>query len=196
MKRKPKSAASRSNFAEPWEDEGPSYRGESSRRSGPFGNSSINYATLGILAAVFILGIGIGIAFSSNANISPENVASREFIDRSAPNAEVCVQFGASAMVSDMRVYVTLNPFSVYVSQPSMRPGCVLRSNNWSLLEQRKLVTSEQVRECKQRMNTFGFTGTLEGTPEINCVYQNNGAQNLFLNQPGVGAPARETNRF
>ncbi|MCZ0901857.1 DUF3172 domain-containing protein, partial [Microcoleus sp. HI-ES] len=89
-----------------------------------------------MLTAVFILGIGIGIAFSSTATISPENVASREFIDRSAPNPELCVQFGASAMVTDMRLYVTLNPFNVYISQPSMRPGCVLRTNNWAILEQ------------------------------------------------------------
>jgi len=28
-------------------------------------------------------------------------------------------------------------------------------------LEQRNLVTSDQVRDCKNRMNTFGFTGDL-----------------------------------
>lgn len=142
------------------------------------------------------MGVGVGIGFSSTTTLSPENVASRDFIDRSAPNPELCVQFGASAMVMDTRVYVTLNPFNVYVSQPNMRPGCVLRSNNWAILEQKKLVTSQQVNECKNRMNTFAFTGNLDGTPDIRCIYQNDSAQNFFLNQPGAGATAPETDKF
>ena len=44
-------------------------------------------------------------------------------------------------------------------------------------------------------MNTFGFTGPLEGKPEIDCVYQNDSAENLCLNQPGMGLP-RENDRF
>lgn len=199
MKRKPKSSSARAGV-ESWDTpdyDSPAFKAGSSRRSGGSGLSSIlNYTTLGILAAVFILGIGIGIAFSSNATISPSNVASREFIDRSAPNPELCVQFGASAMVTDMRVYVTLNPFNVYVSQPEMKPGCVLRTNNWAILEQRRLINQEQVRECKNRMNTFGFTGVLEGKPDINCIYQNDGAKNLFLTQPGAGGTTPETEQF
>lgn len=163
----------------------------SASRSSPF-----NYTSIAILAGVFILGIGVGIGFSSTATLSPQNVASRDFIDRAAPNPELCVQYGASAMVTDTRIFVTLNPFNVYVSQPTMRPGCILRSNNWALLEQRKLVTPEQERECKNRMNTFGFTGTLESSPQIDCVYQNEAAKNLFINQPGGGAPPPETDKF
>ena len=164
-------------------------------RTVPGKSSSFNYATLAILAGVFLLGIGVGMGFSSTANISPQNVASREFIDRSAPNPELCVQYGASAMVMDMRLFLTLNPFNVYVSQPSVVPGCVLRSNNWAILEQRRLVDNEQVRECKNRMNTFGFTGPLEGEPEIDCIYQNDSAKNMFLNQPGLGV-SPESDRF
>jgi hypothetical protein len=148
------------------------------------------------MAGIFILGIGLGIAFSSTATLNPENVASREVIDRSAPNPELCVQYGASAMVTDMRVFVSLNPFSVYVTQPSMKPGCVLRRNNWAILEQRKLVTSEQVRDCKNRMNTFGFTGKLEDSPVIDCIYQNDGEENFFLKQPGTVGPRPETDSF
>lgn len=168
-----------------------SYTAPKASKSSPF-----NYTSIALIGGVFVLGIGVGIGFSSTATFSPENVASRDFIDRAAPNPELCVQFGASAMVMDTRVYVTLNPFNVYVSQPNMRPGCVLRSNNWSILEQRKLVTADQVRDCKNRMNTFGYTGSLDGQPDIRCIYQNDGAQNFFLNQPGAGAPPPETNNF
>lgn len=160
--------------------------------------SPFNYLSLALMAGIFILGIGVGVAFSSTATFTPENVASLEFIDRSAPNPELCVQYGASATVMDTRLFVTFKPFSVYVSQPRMQPGCVLRTNNWAILEQRKLVNSDQVRDCKNRMNTFGFTGNLDGSPQINCIYQNEIAGNMFLNQPGMGtgATTRDSERF
>jgi hypothetical protein len=155
----------------------------------------INYTLAAICAGIFILGIGVGIALSSGQTTTSSNVASREVIDRSAPNAELCVQYGASAIVSDMRVFVTLNPFNVYVTQPRMRPGCVLRRNNWSILEQRRLIGNEQVRECKNRMNTFGFIGSLDSSPQIDCIYQNDSAGNLFLNPEGAKNP-QETEQF
>ncbi|ACK70750.1 conserved hypothetical protein [Gloeothece citriformis PCC 7424] len=164
--------------------------------SGASGGFNLNYGQIALFGGIFVLGVGVGLGFSSSANFSPENVVSREVIDRSAPNPELCVQFGASAIVSDLRVFITLNPFNVFVTQPVMQPGCVLRRNNWSILEQQKLISNEQVRDCKNRMNTFGFTGALEGSPRIDCIYQNNGAGNLFLNQPGAVTPPSETQKF
>lgn len=158
--------------------------GRRSSRSSSVGGF-LNYTTIALLCAIFILGVGVGIGFSSTVTTDATNVANREFIDRSAPNAELCVQYGASAMVTDMRVFLTLNPFNVYVTQPKMQPGCVMRQNNWSILEQQGLVNEDQVRDCKRRMNTFGFTGALEGSPQINCVYQNSAAGNLFLDHNG-----------
>lgn len=157
--------------------------------------SGLNYTLIAICAGIFILGIGAGIALSSGQTVNTANIASREVIDRSAPNPELCVQFGASAIVSDMRVFMTLNPFNVYVTQPTMRPGCVLRRNNWSILEQQRLISDEQVKDCKNRMNTFGFTEPLESTPKIDCIYQNDSAGNLFLNRPGAINP-KETEKF
>ncbi|MBE9042436.1 DUF3172 domain-containing protein [Oscillatoriales cyanobacterium LEGE 11467] len=161
----------------------------------PQSSSPLNYISLALMGGIFILGIGIGIAFSSTANLSPQNFASREFLDRSAPNPEVCAQYGASAMVVNSQVYLTLNPFNVYVAQPSMEPGCVLRTNNWNVLERQKAITSQEVRECKNRMNTFGFTGRLEEDPHVQCIYQNTAEDNGFL-QPGMGDLPPETERF
>ncbi len=157
---------------------------------------NLSYTSIALFGGIFILGVGAGIGFSSTASLDPQNVASREVIDRSAPNAELCVQFGSSAIVTDMRVFVTLNPFNVFVTQPVMQPGCVLRRNNWAILEQRSLVDSQQVNDCKNRMNTFGYTGPLEGKPQIDCIYQNEAAGNLFLTQPGAVGPRRETDKF
>ncbi|MEA5616861.1 DUF3172 domain-containing protein [Cronbergia sp. UHCC 0137] len=163
----------------------------------PLQSPALNLTMIAILGGVLVLGIGIGIAFSSTSTLSPSNVASREFIDTKAPNPEICVQYGASAMVMDARLFVTLNPFNVYVAQPSMRPGCVIRQNNWAILENKKLVTSDQVRECKNRLNTFGFTGSLDSeNPDIRCIYQNESAQNFFLSTPGAVAPSQDTERF
>ncbi len=188
---------SKSRFTDPRDARDRDSRERDSRERTPASKPSIfNYATVAIMGGIFILGIGIGIAFTSTATLNTENVASSITIDRSAPNAELCVQYGASAMVSDMRVFVTLNPFNVYVTQPTMRPGCVLRQNNWSILEQKQLVSSDQVRDCKRRMNTFGFTGDLNSKPDIKCIYQNEAADNLFLNQPGSVGPKPETNNF
>lgn len=171
-----------------------------SKSSGGGIGSVLNSTVLAVLAAVLVLGIGLGIAFSSNANFSPQNVASREVIDRSAPNPELCVQYGASAITVDMRAFVTLNPFNVYVSQPMMKPGCVMRNNNMTMLERSDKITPEELRQCKNRMNTLAFTGDIEAKESdvrIDCVYQNDSARNLFLNDPAFREAAPpESNRF
>jgi hypothetical protein len=53
------------------------------------------------------------------------------------------------------------------------------------------------VRECKNRLNTFGFTGDLNSEkPDIRCIYQNESAQNFFLSQPGAVGTPQDTERF
>ena len=47
---------------------------------------------------------------------------------------------GYSSMVFDQRIFVSFNPFNVYVSQPEVKPGCVLRRANVGVLESRGLV--------------------------------------------------------
>jgi hypothetical protein len=160
--------------------------------------SGLNAIYVAILGGVLVLGIGIGIAMSSTANFSPANVASRDFIDRSAPNAELCVQYGASAVSMDIHAFMSLNPFNVYVSQPRMQPGCILRSSNWAVLQRNNAVSQEELNDCRRRLNTFAFTGDIEGSgadPKVYCVYQNDAAQNLFLNR-SAGAGPSETERF
>lgn len=144
-----------------------------------------------------MLGVGLGIAFSTTINISPENVASRVVIEESVPNAQVCAQYGAGAIALDLRAFVTLSPFNVYISQPAMQPGCILRSNNWAVLESRNLVSDDDVRDCRRRLNTFGFTGDIDqqgNQAKIDCVYQNDSAKNLFLRPGGAAQP--ESDRF
>jgi hypothetical protein len=174
-------------------------RPERSERSGGLA-SVFNTATMAILVAALVVGIGLGMFFGSTSTSSDlGSVATRYDIDRSAPDPELCVQYWASAMAVDLRAFLTLNPFNVYISQPRMQPGCVIRSSNWSILQSRNLVNSQDVNQCRNRMNTFAYTGSIENKatePRIDCVYQNDAAGNLFLRQPGVGGAPPEAERF
>jgi hypothetical protein len=63
-----------------------------------------------VLAGLFTLGLGAGVALDSVVSFEPSNVASREVIDRQTPNPDVCIANGMSAMVLDQRLFITFNP--------------------------------------------------------------------------------------
>ena len=129
--------------------------------------------------------MGTGVWFNSEATLSPSNVASTEIIDRKTPSSEVCMANGYSSMVFDQRLFVSFNPFNVYVSQPEVKPGCVFRRSNIGLLEKKALVSRAEVAACTKNMNTFAFVGDLEGgSPEVSCVYHSEDAENQFLKDP------------
>lgn len=141
-----------------------------------------------ILAGVFVLGIALGVTVDSQVNTNPRDLASRDAIDKAAPNPTICSKFGASAMAFDQRVFVSFNPFNVYVSQADVKPACVLREANIvPVLRSRNLINDEQVRMCKQNMNTWAFVGDLDHNPQLSCVYKSHDAQNEFLSNPKVG---------
>mmetsp|Transcript_21594 Transcript_21594/g.34199 ORF Transcript_21594/g.34199 Transcript_21594/m.34199 type:complete len:273 (+) Transcript_21594:145-963(+) len=140
-----------------------------------------------LLAGAFVIGIGTGVTVDSAINTNPYDLASRDAIDRAAPNPSICQKYGSSGIAMDSRVFMTFNPFSVYVAQSDVKPACVLRPSNWNILEREKLVTPEEVNFCKNSMNTWAFVGNLEDRPQISCVYQSDDAQNEFLSNPKIG---------
>lgn len=144
--------------------------------------------TRALVAGAFLVGIGAGVWFDTEVNFHESNVASTEIIDRKTPNSEICMANGYSSMVFDQRIYVSFNPFNVYVSQPEVKPGCVLRRSNISVLESRGLVSKGQVAGCKRDMNTFAFVGDLGKSPEVNCVYHSEEAENQFMKDPSKAA--------
>ncbi|KXZ41191.1 hypothetical protein GPECTOR_669g799 [Gonium pectorale] len=133
---------------------------------------------------------GIGVYFDSNITLTPTNVASTEIVDRRTPNSELCMAYGYSAMAFDQRLFVSFNPFNVYVSQPEVKPGCILRRSNVNVLENKKLVSPQQVDTCKRSMNTFAFVGDLDNAPEVSCVYHSEEAENQYLLNPRRLVPA------
>jgi hypothetical protein len=137
-----------------------------------------------LIGGAFILGMGAGVWFDSEADFQPENVASTAVLDLKTPSSAVCMADGYSSMVFDQRIFLSFNPFNVYVSQPEVKPGCVLRKSNVKALEDRKLVTPDQVEKCKKRMNTFAYVGDLEKSPEVSCVYHSEEAENQYLKDP------------
>ena len=145
---------------------------------GPF---QFNVATIAVLAGVLVVGIGIGTSLSSNTQGDQGNIASSQQLDMAVPDPEFCRQWGASAFVMDIELYTTMNPSSSFVTQPELKAGCVIRRENWSVLQKEGAVTNEQMRQCKQRMNTFAYIGSVKDKPIVRCVYQTDTSQNKFL---------------
>ncbi|MEN9495156.1 MAG: hypothetical protein RLZZ137_196 [Cyanobacteriota bacterium] len=141
----------------------------------------LNMATIAILAGVLIVGIGIGTGLSSTTQGDQGNIASSQQLDMAVPDPEFCRQWGASAFVMDIELYTTMNPSSSFVTQPALKPGCVIRRENWSVLQKEGAVTAEQMRQCKQRMNTFAYIGSVKDKPVVRCVYQTDISENKFL---------------
>ena len=91
-------------------------------------------------------------------------------------------------MAFDQRVFVSFNPFNVYVAQADVKPACVLRpANVVPVLRDKGLINDSEVRSCKANMNTWAFVGSLDDTPQLSCVYKSDDAQNEFLSDPRIG---------
>lgn len=169
----------------------------------PFGNSQSTLrlpaaVSNSLLAGIFILGVGTGVTVDSQINTNPKDLASRDAVDKAAPNSKLCTQYGASAMAFDQRVFVSFNPFNVYVAQADVKPACVLRSSNVvPVLQDKGLIDNKEVRECKSKMNTWAFVGELGDYPQLSCVYQSQDAQNEFLSNPkyGIGEDIYDNDR-
>jgi hypothetical protein len=142
---------------------------------------NFNTRTLAVLAGVLVVGIGIGSAVTSTTRGGQGNIASSQQLDMAVPDPEFCRQWGASAFVMDIELYTTMNPSSSFVTQPALRPGCVIRRENWSVLQKEGAISAEQMRDCKQRMNTFAYIGSVRDKPIVRCVYQTDIRENQFV---------------
>ncbi len=152
------------------------------RRSASFATSPSKDDTglkIAIAGAIFVLGIGIGVAISTlNPTVRTVDVTRLEFLA-----GQFCTNFGYAAVVTTNRIYVTLNPYNVYVSQSDSEPGCVVLPNNWNQLQQRQLITAEDVQRCRARLNTFGYAGNIDNPEKlkVDCIYESKDAQAAFL---------------
>jgi hypothetical protein len=149
--------------------------------SGGGGPMGFNVGQIAVLAGVLVVGIGIGTGISSTTQGNQGNIASSQQLDMAVPDPEFCRQWGASAFVMDVELYTTMNPSSSFVTQPALKPGCVIRRENWSVLQKEGAVTAEQMRQCKQRMNTFAYIGSIKDKPIVRCVYQTDTSENKFI---------------
>ena len=173
----------RRRIRDPRLDERRGGRGYGGPPTDPPGGTALrmNSATIAVLAGVLIIGIGIGSAVTSTTQGGQGNIASAQQLDMAVPDPEFCQQWGASAFVMDIEMYTTLNPSSSFVTQPTLQPGCVIRRENWAVLRKEGAITSAQERDCKQRMNTFAYIGSVRDKPVVRCVYQTDISQNKFL---------------
>ena len=111
-------------------------------------DQKINFSTgtIAVLAGVLILGVGIGSAITSTTDGGQGNIASQQQLDMAVPDPEFCRQWGASAFVIDVEMYTTLNPSTSFVTQPALQPGCVIRRENWTVLQKQGAISNEDVR--------------------------------------------------
>ncbi len=149
--------------------------------SGSGGSMALNTGSIAVLAGVLVVGVGIGSAVTSTTQGGQGNIASQQQLDMAVPDPEFCRQWGASAFVIDVEMYTTLNPSTSFVTQPALQPGCVIRRENWTVLQKQGAITNEDVRECKQRMNTFAYIGSIRDNPVVRCVYQADVNENKFI---------------
>lgn len=158
--------------------------GGASTSSNTWWGEEMGGVTKALLAGSFVFGIAFGAWLNGEANFQPNNVASTEIVDRRTPSGAVCMANGYSSMVFDQRIFVSFNPFNVYVTSPEVKPGCVLRQANVQELEKRKLVTRSEADVCRKGMNTFAYVGSLDEKPEVSCVYHSEEAENQFMLDP------------
>ena len=159
-------------------------RGSKFNSSGPSdggGGIKINSNSIAILAGVLVIGVGIGSLITSTTSGGQGNIASQQQLDMAVPDPDFCRQYGASAFVIDVEMYTTLNPSTSFVTQPALQPGCVIRRENWTVLQKQGAINNEDVRECKQRMNTFAYIGSIRDQPIVRCVYQADVNENKFI---------------
>ena len=154
---------------------------DSSGPSGGGGGIKINSNSVAILAGVLVIGVGIGSLITSTTSGGQGNIASQQQLDMAVPDPDFCRQYGASAFVIDVEMYTTLNPSTSFVTQPALQPGCVIRRENWTVLQKQGAINNEDVRECKQRMNTFAYIGSIRDQPIVRCVYQADVNENKFI---------------
>lgn len=158
------------------------------------------FGNLWLLAGVLVVGIGIGtfITTTQSSGSRSGNIASSQDLDLAVPDPEFCAKWGASAYVIDVELYQTMNPVTSFVTQPKLQAGCVIRRENWSVLQKEGVVSGDDMRRCKQRMNTFAYIGSIRDQPVVRCVYQTDRTDNLFLGRSGDsgGALSDETGRF
>lgn len=88
------------------------------------GGGGMDNFTKALIAGAFIMGMGTGVWFNSEASVHPSNVASTEIIDRQTPNSEVCMANGYSSMVFDQRIFVSFNPCAPAPLWAGREPFC------------------------------------------------------------------------
>ena len=138
--------------------------------------------------------INLGSTIKTTTDGGEINIASQQQFDMSVPDPEFCRQWGASAFVVDVQVYTTLSPSTSFVTKPILQPGCVIRRENWSVLQKQEVISDEDLRKCEQGMNTFAYIGSIRDRPIVKCVSQTDLKDNKFINKDFVDDINRSPN--
>ena len=58
--------------------------------------------------------------------------------------------------------------------------GCLIRRDNWTVLQKQGVISNEDIRAYKQKMNTFAYIESIINKPTVKCIYQTDIQDNEF----------------
>ena len=101
------------------------------------------------------------IALISSSTVRSNPASSRDLF---------CQQFGAEAVITTNKIFVTTSPASTFTSNPEIMRGCVIRRKYWGKLLKKLLVTPDQKLNCNKASSTFAYTQDKNGKTTMYCV--------------------------
>jgi len=81
-----------------------------------------------------------------------------------------CRQYGAEAVITTSKLFVTTLPASTFVAKIGSQRGCVIPRRHWNVLRKKNLITLGQEQNCNKPTNTFAYLFENETISTIFCV--------------------------
>ena len=81
-----------------------------------------------------------------------------------------CQQFGAEAVVTTNKLFVTISPASTFTVKPEVIRGCVIRRKYLSELLKWFLVAPDEIVDCNKDSSTFAYAHEKNGGITVYCV--------------------------
>ncbi|EAU73065.1 DUF3172 domain-containing protein [Synechococcus sp. RS9916] len=91
-------------------------------------------------------------------------------INSASAQDQFCQQFGAEAVITTSKVFVTTMPASTFVAKPEAQRGCVIRRKHWAELRRGHHITPAQESHCSKPSNTFAYALDKDGIKTTSCV--------------------------
>ena len=120
----------------------------------------------------FVMGMGAGVWFNSEASFRPNNVASTEMIDRKTPNSELCMANGYSSMVFDQRIFVSFNPCAPTSPWPRLLLKIASQTLHAVTRSRNRVQAMDLPEVCRQSEDSCGCCNSEQPADMMPCSVQ------------------------